>query len=266
MPRVFIVGTLCAALAGCYTGAAATRDVNLAWRGRTRATIEHRWGGPAAVAPRDASTVLQWNHSHTHVSLPGGGASLVIRPDGFDAAAAFTPGEIWHTTTSVAALVDPGGVITQVDGASLRWGPPNDVNLHWGVIFGAHAGIGRLDTTPTPLPSGGVYIGGMLGPTLGLVGSFSLAAGTSADGGAMGFGASVGPQYWPVNRLWVRAGPALLLTLDPGFTDAAFHPGLATSASYAVVKVGTFALDVHLDFAAGSSVAFGSVGVGVNLN
>lgn len=43
-------------------------------------------------------------------------------------------------------------------------------------------------------------------------------------------------------------------------------PGLGGGASYAVVKVGSFALDLRLDLVVGGAVAFGSAGVGVNLN
>jgi len=138
--------------------------------------------------------------------------------------------------------------------------------VRWGTLFGAHVGMGRLDTTPTPLPSGNIYIGGMLGPTLGLVGAYSLVAGTSDAGGALAMAASLGVQWWPVTRLSLRTGPALLLTLDPGFANAALRPGLASQASYAFVKVGRFALDLCFDLAAGPSTAFGTVGVGVNLN
>jgi hypothetical protein len=275
-----------ACLTGCYTGAPTTRDVNASWRARHVSEIEARWGAPARRESAGPDAALTWSHAVLHVSLPSGGASVEARPvtagasidspigtgsitvqtTAIEVASAFRPGEVWKTTTEAAALVNAAGVITRVDGASLRWGPPNDANLHWGTIFGLHAGMGRLDTTSTPLPSGGLYIGGMLTPTLGLIGDFSLAAGSDDAGGAIGFGWGVAAKWWPVNRLSLHAGPAMLLTLDPGFTDAAFHPGVTTGASYAVVKVGVFALDVRFDLDAGASVAFGSVGIGVNVN
>jgi hypothetical protein len=255
-----------AALAGCYSGAAATRDVDRAWVGRQRAEIIARWGPPAANGVVNGLAVMQWSHTNTQITLPSAAAALHVEPGHVEAAAAFQPGEVWHTTTEAAAIADPAGTIVGVEGASVRWGPPNDANLHWSGILGAHVGLGRLDTTPTPLPSGGVYIGGMLGPTLGLVGAFSLVAGTSTAGGAMGMSGGVCAQWWPVNRLWLRGGPAMMLTFDPGFQHAALRPGIASGASYAIVKVGTFVLDLRFDLTAGASVVFGSIGVGVGMN
>ena len=37
-------------------------------------------------------------------------------------------------------------------------------------------------------------------------------------------------------------------------------------ASYAVIKVGVLAIDLRLDVAAGPSTAFGTAGVGINVN
>jgi hypothetical protein len=273
-------------LAGCYTNGPATRDVSAAWRGRTNAEIEARWGAPATRTGDGSSRVLVWAYRTTHVELPGVSASITERPvtagatvtgpggsgavvvqgTAIDVAAAFRPGMIWQTTTEAAALIDGARRITQVEGAALHWGPPNDANLHWGTIFGGHVGFGRLDTTPTPLPSGGAYLGGMLGPTLGLVGTFSLVAGSSSAGSAMGMSGGAAAQWWPINRVWLRAGPAMLLTFDPGFTHAGLHPGVTTGASYAFVKVGVLAIDLRLDMTAGPSTAFGTLGVGVNVN
>ncbi len=279
MPRLVITG-LC--LAGCYTGAPANRDVATAWQQRTRAEIEGRWGPPAASDRRDAASLETWTFNRVHFVLPGGSATVAVRPVTVDAAAgpvalhaqgnllelaaSVHPGAIIHSTTSAVALVDPAGVVTRVDGAALHWGPPNDVNLHWGTIFGAHVGLGRLDTASSPLPAGSAYVGGMLGPTLGLVGVFDLAAGSSDQGSAMGLGAGIAAQWWPVNRLWLRAGPAMLLTFDPGFTNAALRPGVTAGASYAIIKVGVLALDLRFELDAGSSTAFGSAGIGINVN
>jgi hypothetical protein len=182
-----------------------------------------------------------------------------------DASAAFTPGAIWTTKTGVVASVD-SGVVTSVAGPSLRWGPPNDANLRWGTVLGLHAGMGRLDDTPTMLPSGGAYLGGMLSPTTALVGCFSLVSGTGDDGAAMGFAGGFAAQWWPMTRLWLRGGPALVLAFDPGFDDPGFSFGVTVGASVAVIKVGTFVLDLRLDLVGTSAVSFGTAGVGVNLN
>ncbi|MCX5743769.1 MAG: hypothetical protein NT062_14855 [Proteobacteria bacterium] len=274
-------------LAGCYTGTPATRDVSASWRGHQAHDIEERWGAPGWRGPTAEGTVLRWSHEIIHVQLPEvtpvearpvaatgtidtpiGTAALHVETPLLAVAAmpAIQPGEVWKTSTDTIAVVDPAGRITRVDGESLRWGPPNDENLKWGVIFGAHVGMGRLDTTKTALPSGGLYLGGMLSQTLGLVGTFALVTGSDDAGGAMGFGWGIAAQWWPVNRFSLRAGPAMLLTLDPGFTDARLHPGVTTSASYALLKVGVFALDLRFDLAAARTTTFGSVGVGVNVN
>ena len=217
---------------------------------------------------------MGWSFTRTHVTLPSVGVEerTLVASAGPGTAVVHAivptvqPGLIEHRTTEAIALADPAGTIREVDGAALHWGPPNDVNLHWGTIFGAHVGMGRLDTTGTPLPSGGLYVGGMLSPTLGLVGTYALAAGTSDQGSAMGMAAGMAAQWWPVNRLWLRAGPALLLVFDPGFANPRLAPGATVGASYAVVKVGTLAIDARVDVAAGPSTSFGTVGVGVNLN
>ena len=247
-------------LAGCYTNAPANRDVRAAWRGRPSTEIVDRWG-PTATRGGD---VLVWSYDTVHVDLPSIAAVVHQTPTTLDARVAIQAGEIWKTTTEAAALVDPVGTITRVDGAALHWGPPNDANLHWGTIFGAAAGMGRLDSTSTPLPSGSAYVGGMLSPVLGLVGTFALAAGSSPDGGAMGLAWGLAPQWWPINRLSVRAGPAMVLTFDPGFTNATLQPGATAGASYAFVKVGVLAVDLRLEVVAGTHSSFGMLGVGVN--
>lgn len=254
------------ALTGCYTGDRVEPDINRAWRGHRRQQIEARWGAAAASGQQGDSTVLVWRHVRRGVALPTGEASLDIEPGHFEAYAALRPGRTWTHTTEVAALVDPGGVVREVRGPSLRWGPPNEANIHWGFLLGAHVGMGRLDDTGTPLPSGGLYIGGMLSRQLALVGSFSLVAGKGDGGGAMGFSWALSPQYWATTRLSLRAGPALLLAFDPGFENPGFEPGVAAAVSYAAIKVGTFALDLRVDLSAGSETAFGTAGVGVNLN
>ena len=273
-------------LIGCYAGAPANRDVARAWQGRANAEIEARWGRPVGRDRQGTANLATWTFERTRLELPTaelhvthhpvevdlvatakpGGMGVHAEGDLLEVVGAFHPGALIRLTIAAVALIDPAGVIEQVDGAALHWGPPNDVNLHWGTIFGAHVGMGRLDTTSTPLPSGGAYLGGMLAPTLGLVGVFDLSAGTSTAGSAMGMAGGVAAQWWPVNRLWLRAGPAMLLTFDPGFTNAALRPGVTAGASYAIVKVGVLAVDLRAALEVGATSAFGSLGVGVALN
>jgi hypothetical protein len=253
-------------LAGCYTGARATRDANAAWRGRSRGAIEARWGKPAAVGEARGGSVLLWSYTTKHVELPSAAASLRIAPDAVDAHAEATAGQVWTSTTEVVALVDGAGRIADVQGPSLRWGPPRDVNMRWGVVLGAHVGVGRLDSTTTPLPGFGVYIGGMLSPTLALVGAYSFASGTDDDGGAIAMAGGVAAQWWPMTRLWLRAGPALLISAEPEPADDGLDLGVTSGASFAVIRTRVFVLDLRLDLAAGADVQLGTVGVGANLN
>jgi hypothetical protein len=264
-------------LAACYHAAPANRDVAMAWRGRTAAELTDRWG-KARLQQGDA---LVWSYSTEQIELPSARVDVhpvaaVAHADGpgvsgtaVAAAAipvvAVAPGEILRTRHDAAAFVQ-NGTVADVQGEALHWGPPNDANLHWGTIFGAHAGMGRLGNTGTPLPSGELYIGGMLTPQLGLVGTYTFVAGSGDAGGAIGMAGGVAVQYWPVNRLWVRAGPAMLLAWDPGFDNGRLEPGVTAAASYAFVKVGTLAIDLCLDVAGGPETAFGTLGVGVNLN
>jgi hypothetical protein len=126
--------------------------------------------------------------------------------------------------------------------------------------------MGRLDDTSTPLPSGGLYIGGMLSPTLGLIGCFSMVTGMDDEGGAIGFAWGMAVESWLATRLSVRGGAAMILDLDPGFEDPTLGPGLIGGASYALVKAGSFVLDLRLDVTAGPSAVFGNLGIGVNMN
>ncbi len=262
-----IVCCLIAALAaGCYNGAEAARDVNKAWRGHARAEIEGRWGTPAKVTSAGAVTRLQWSHSRRHFDLPSAEAELTIDERGLDARAELRPGRSWESKTIVTADVDASGTILAVDGPSLRWGAPRAANLRWGLLFGAHVGMGRLDDTSTMLPGGGLYIGGMLSSTVGLVGCFALSSGSDDEGGAMGFAWGLAGQWWVSTRTWLRAGPAMVLAFDPGFADAGLEPGVTGGASYALIRSGAFVLDLRADLTAGTSVTFATVGVGVNIN
>ncbi len=254
------------ACAGCYSGNRASRGINHAWVGHGRAEIVARWGAPAAEAMNGDTAVLQWSHSVRHVELPGGEAALRIDADGFDASATLTPGATWTSSTDVRARISPAGTIVGVDGPSLRWGAPRGANLRTGVVLGLHAGPGTLDDTATPLPSGGVYIGGMLGPRLAMIGDFLMVTGKDDDGGAIDFAWSLALQYWPAARVQLHAGPAMILDLDPGFDDAALGPGLSGGASFAAIRAGSFVLDLRLDLALGLGTAFGTAGIGVNLN
>ncbi|MBA3538336.1 MAG: hypothetical protein H0T79_01795 [Deltaproteobacteria bacterium] len=253
------------ACVGCYTGAAANHDVSQVWRGRARVELEERWGSPAAAVKATNGDVLTWSHTQHHVELPAAFADIRIEPDRVDITAAASGG-VWNTTEDTFAFVDAPGRVVELRGPVLRYGAPADANLRWGALLGLHVGIGRLGNTSTPLPSGGAYIGGMLSPTLGLVGTFALASGSDDAGGAIGLGWGVALQYWPITRLWVRAGPAMLLGFDPGFENGRLAPGATTGASYALVRSRVFVLDLRVDAAIGTSLAFGSVGVGVNIN
>jgi len=263
-------------LGGCYTGAAANRDVSVAWRGRQRAEINQRWGAPA----QQQGPVSVWSYQTTQIELPdvqaalhpvaavahvdGPGVSGAAVVQGTALDVAWHPGEILRVHHSVAALGDT--TIVDVQGEALHWGPPNDANLHWGAIFGAHVGMGTASGASSPLPSGQVYVGGMLTPTVGLVGSYSFVAASGDAGAAIDQAAGVGVMYWPMTRVALRGGPALLLASDPGVTNFRLRPGASVGASYAAIKIGTLALDVYGDVSGGPGVVFGSLGVGVNLN
>ncbi len=248
------------ALAGCYGGGRAARDVNRAWRGHGRAEIVARWGQPT----QESAEALVWSRDHRQVELPSGEASLRIAPGELDAHAELRAGEVSTWQSHVVATLGAGDVIAEVSGPSLDRGPPAGTNMRWGLVMGLHAGMSRLDDTGTPLPGGGVYIGGMLSPTLGLVGAFELVSGKGDDGGAMGLAAGIAAQWWTTRRIALRAGPAAVLAWDP--EDATPGPGLLGGASFAVITSGSFVLDLRLDLIAAPSVVMGSAGVGVNVN
>jgi hypothetical protein len=126
--------------------------------------------------------------------------------------------------------------------------------------------MGTASGASSPLPSAQLYIGGMVTPTLGLVGSYSFVAASGDAGAAIDQAAGVGVQIWPITRLALRGGPALLLASDAGVTNFRLKPGASVGASYAAIKIGTLALDVYGDVSGGPGVVFGSLGVGINLN
>lgn len=266
---------ICLVFAGCYSGARASRDINATWRGRAVTELQARWGTGDVAATPTGQTVTWWRTS-THVTLPSISGHLdaggVVEPGGgeghLDAAIDAKRGEIWKTRTDLVATIDASGRVVDIVGPTLYLGkgPPRGTNLRWGTILGFHAGLGGLDDATSPYPSLGLYIGGMIGPRLGLTGNYAFVNGSSDDGAAMGHAWSFGVQYWPAERVWLRAAPAMVLTLDPGLEDPALQPGIATGASYALVRGRVFVLDLRFDAIAATSSTFGSVGIGVNVN
>jgi hypothetical protein len=265
-PGALVLCGISVGLTACYSGAQTSRDINSSWQGRTGGELRSHWNKPTTTTAAGQGQLQVWSIRHKHFELPTLRAKLDVGPDGLDAYGEARPGKVWTSTTDVRVHLDAAGVITKIEGPSLRWGPSDNANLRWGTIFGLHAGMGRLDDTKTPLPSGGLYIGGMLSKTVGLVGSYSFTSGSDDAGGAIGMAWALGPQWWPQNRVSLRAGPAMVLAFDPGFENVGLEPGVNASASYALVRSGTFTLDLRLDLTAGSSTRFANVGVGVNLN
>ncbi len=174
-------------------------------------------------------------------------------------------GEVRERTTAAEVTVDAAGLITGVSAGARRWGPPRNSNVRWGPILGLHVGLGRLDSTRIALPSGGVYLGGMLGPDRALVGTFSMVSGRDEGGGAMGMSWGFEGMWWPIERLSVQAGPAMVLDWKPGFENRSFGVAASGGASYALVRRGQFVLDLRTDLTAHRKSAFGTLGVGVNL-
>ena len=247
---------------GCYHGAEATRDVNAAWRGHARAELQATWGAP--VASNTASAA--WSYTTTHVELPSATGSVSITSTSVDIDAAARPGLVEKQQHVAIAQFDPSEHVVRLDGPSLHWGPPRDENLRWGLLFGAHVGMGLLDDAKTPLPSGGAYIGGMLGPRLGLVGTFSMVSGIGDGGGAIGFAWGMGLQYWATTRFSLRAGPAFVLAMDPGFDNVTPTVGGNVALSLGLIRGRVFVLDVRADSTVSPEGAFASLGVGVNIN
>jgi hypothetical protein len=57
-----------------------------------------------------------------------------------------------------------------------------------------------------------------------------------------------------------------VLALDPGFSNPGFGVGGNGAVSFAIIRTRVFVLDVRFDATVASSAAFGSLGVGVNVN
>jgi hypothetical protein len=254
-------------LGGCYAGEVAQEDIDATWRGRSRAEIEDRWGKPKQTeAAPDGGSVLVWTWSRRHIELPDADLELNLSPYDLHGHASFKPGSIWTSTTYASARTDASGVIQLVGGASIHWGPPSGLNLRWGTILGMHVGMGMAGDATTPLPSGGLYLGGMLTPTFGLVADMSLVSGIGTGGGVMDFAWGMGAQWWPSARVWLRAGPSMVLAFKPGFADAHLAPGATLGASLAIVRAGTFVLDLRADVTLAPEDVFGCLGIGVNMN
>lgn len=266
--RRHVVTLVCiSAGAGCYSGSRAAQDINATWRGHARVELEARIGFPATtVMQTDAGTVLRWTRRGHDLSLPSGHLRLDITPTSVDLDAAVRPGEIRSFEYDIAsALVDGNGTVLKLDSGWLVAGIPTGMNARTGVIFGLAVGMGSLDEASRPLPSLSTYIGGMLGPRVALVGAYQFVNG-SADGEYVaGHSWSIAAQYWPTTRLSLRAGPAMVV--DKGPSDGAtLRPGAAGALSFAVVRAGSFVLDVRCDATLSTASAFGMLGVGVNVN
>lgn len=256
-------------LTACYSGPRAARDINAAWRGHGRVEIEARLGTPTVTVPQpDGTVVLAWHgRSHTIDALPSGRVDLEVTPTSFALHAEARPGEVSaRTYTRASAIVDGRGTVVRFDAPWLAAGIPRGLNARTGVIFGVSGGMGRLDDAATPVPSLGAYIGGMLGPRLALLGSYAFANGKAGDDYVQGHSWALAAQYWPTARVAVRAGPALVIDHDPAPGDVALAPGAVGALSLAVVRAGSFVLDLRFDATVSTGSAFGVLGVGVNVN
>lgn len=287
--RAFALATV-GLLASCYTGARASHDINRAWVGQRGSALKAAWGihlaTPGAdgehlrfrlVAERGGTVVVEPTRLPTHIVIGAGcqGQATPGSVQGECAAGISTNGQLGSTTVidppSVVLLseahvdLDAAGRVRAVSGDSLRWGPPDDANLRAGFIMGFHLGMGRLDTTSTPLPATGLYMGGMLGPRFALVGNFSMTTGSDDPGGAMAFTWGMSAQWWPTMRLSLRGGPAMALVMDPGFDNTRLAPAAVGSAAFALIRSGKFVLDLRAEASATPSSAWGNLGIGVNL-
>lgn len=267
--RLHVLTLACAVITtGCYTAADVGNDVNASWRGRARVELEAQVRiPPAAVLPQpDGTSLLRWSRKAKHVTLPSGHLDLKLTPTSFDLDAAVQPGTVSDVEVDVmTALVDPGGAILRLDGWSLSWGLRASGNVRHGLVMGLSGGVGRLDTTGTPMPSLAMYIGGMLSPRHALVGTYQFVNGKAGGDFGQGHAWGIAAQYWPLERVNVRVGPAMVVDNDPA-ADAALSFGAVAAASYALVRAGSFVLDLRFDATVSTASAFGTLGVGVNVN
>lgn len=253
----------------CYTGHRAARDVNLAWRGHARVDLEARLGTPRESAPQpDGTTLVRWSRGgHRNIALPGGSFALDVSPTSFAAHAELRAGSVEAFEYDVAAaLLDPNGTVLSFDSGWLAAGIPHGMNARTGIVFGLHGGAGRLDDASTLMPSLGAYIGGMLTADVALLGAYAFVNGKSGDELVQGHSWGLALQYWPTARFNVRAGPAMVIDTDPEPGNASLAPGGIGAASFAVVRAGSFVLDVRFDATVSTASAFGTLGIGVNVN
>ncbi len=254
---------------GCYTARSAAPDINTAWRGRARVDLEARIGPATQQAEQpDGNLALRWvGHGVNIKSLPSGHLDLKITPTSFAIDAAAKPGEAEkYEYTRALAIVAPNGTLLDVDAAVAAGFPPG-FNAHTGLVMGLTAGMGGIIEAGTPLPSVGVYIGGMVHPRLALIGTYSLVNGEDAQlGYVMGHAWGLGVQYWVRPRLTVRGGPAAILHFDPGLENPTFSSGATGGVGFAIVRSGSFVLDVRADAVVSTATLFGMAGIGVNVN
>jgi hypothetical protein len=57
-----------------------------------------------------------------------------------------------------------------------------------------------------------------------------------------------------------------MLDLEPGLENPTFAPGATAGVGYALVRSGSFVLDVRADAFLSPSALFGMAGIGVNVN
>ncbi len=254
---------------GCYSATAAAPDINAAWRGRARVEVEARLGPATQQAQQpEGTTALRWvGHGVNVSSLPSGHLDLKLSPGSFSLDAEAKAGVVEkYDFTRALALVGPGGAILEFDGAFAA-NFPSGLNARTGLVMGLTAGMGAFSDATTPIPSTAFYIGGMIGPQLALIGTYNFVnAKDSKLGYAMGHAWGFGVQYWPAARVAVRAAAAAVIDLDPGLKNATFAPGGTFGAGYAIVRSGSFVLDLRADMIVSTSAAFGMAGVGVNVN
>jgi hypothetical protein len=268
--HVYLLPLACLALvSACYDGARAARDLNPYWRGHARVELEARLGTPSEAQPQaDGTTLLRWTRRSRRVEkLPSGGFDLKVTENSVDLYAEVRPGEVKDVEYTMAtAVVDPQGTVLRFDSGWLAAGIPRGLNVRTGAIFGLHGGMGRLDDAATALPGVGVYVGGMLGPRLALLGAYAFVNGSDDGEHVHGHSWALAVQYWPATRLAVRAGPAMVLDTDPGLANPTIAPGVVGALSFAVIRSGSFVLDLRFDATVSTQGAFGMLGVGVNVN
>jgi hypothetical protein len=154
--------------------------------------------------------------------------------------------------------------VLEFDGAFAA-GFPSGLNVRTGLVMGLTAAAGAFANATTPMPSVSVYIGGMIGPRLALIGSYQFVNAKGTDDYAMAHAWSFGVQHWPAARLAVRALAAAVVDIEPN-ESASFGPGATAGVGYALVRSGSFVLDLRVDGIFSTQAALGLAGIGVNVN